>query len=334
MSCARSSGAARSRRIRRGCVPARAARSGRGRSRRLPRPSSADRRQRCRSCDPGCRAVPRFRGGAPRPPDLATPRSRRCTSCETATPAAQRRAHVHVHQTPALRRTTSPCIDGMPVTTLARTVADLGRSTPLMESVAIGRPGTSIGPGARGSATRAAVDEAMAGGAQRAHDGRLPRHPERECRRVGEPRTDGAGRDSRARAAASHPRRARDVRRPGRLRLGGAAARSASSTAPVKYGALLKPGQTSGRRPRGPGSPRGRHPARRLGGRSLGLAAARPARRDRRAHPGGLPTADCRDSSRVGPTVAKPLRLRWCATLASPTAKSRRSEPDPTPRGL
>ena len=49
----------------------------------------------------------------------------------------ERRRHVHVHKTPV-----SPdeitTVDGIAVTTLARTVADLGRSTPLMESVAMG----------------------------------------------------------------------------------------------------------------------------------------------------------------------------------------------------
>lgn len=49
----------------------------------------------------------------------------------------ERRRHVHVHKTPvSLEDITT--VNGIAVTTLARTVADLGRSTPLMESVAMG----------------------------------------------------------------------------------------------------------------------------------------------------------------------------------------------------
>lgn len=50
---------------------------------------------------------------------------------------SQCRAHVHVHKSPLTPRDVT-VIDGREVTTLARTVADLGRLTPLMESVAMG----------------------------------------------------------------------------------------------------------------------------------------------------------------------------------------------------
>jgi hypothetical protein len=57
---------------------------------------------------------------------------------------SQCRAHVHVHKTP-LTDDEVTFIDGMPVTTLARTVADLGRSTPLMESVPAGDQAVRLG---------------------------------------------------------------------------------------------------------------------------------------------------------------------------------------------
>lgn len=50
---------------------------------------------------------------------------------------SQCRAHVHVHKSPLCDRDVT-VIDGWEVTTLARTVADLGRLSPLMESVAMG----------------------------------------------------------------------------------------------------------------------------------------------------------------------------------------------------
>lgn len=58
----------------------------------------------------------------------------------------ERRRHVHVHKTPvSLQDITT--VGGIAVTTLARTVADLGRSTPLMESVAMGDQALRAGLG-------------------------------------------------------------------------------------------------------------------------------------------------------------------------------------------
>lgn len=56
----------------------------------------------------------------------------------------QTRAHVHVHRTP-LAADDITVIDGHAVTTLARTVADLGRSAPKMESVAVGDAALRMG---------------------------------------------------------------------------------------------------------------------------------------------------------------------------------------------
>ena len=56
----------------------------------------------------------------------------------------QTRAHVHVHRTP-LADDEITVIDGHAVTTLARTVADLGRSAPKMESVAVGDAALRMG---------------------------------------------------------------------------------------------------------------------------------------------------------------------------------------------
>src|SRR4051812_8406296 len=56
----------------------------------------------------------------------------------------QRREHVHLHRTP-LEDDDVTIIDGMKVTSLARTVADLGRSAPTMESVAVGDQALRMG---------------------------------------------------------------------------------------------------------------------------------------------------------------------------------------------
>jgi hypothetical protein len=56
----------------------------------------------------------------------------------------QRRSHVHVHKTP-LSDDEITIVDGKRVTALARTVADLGRFTPLMESVAMGDQALRLG---------------------------------------------------------------------------------------------------------------------------------------------------------------------------------------------
>lgn len=56
----------------------------------------------------------------------------------------RRRSHVHIHRTP-LADDEITTREGLLVTSLARTVADLGRSTPLMESVAIGDQALRLG---------------------------------------------------------------------------------------------------------------------------------------------------------------------------------------------
>lgn len=56
----------------------------------------------------------------------------------------QRRAHVYDHRTP-LSSDDIVQVGGLPVTSLARTVADLGRSSPLMESVPIGDQALRLG---------------------------------------------------------------------------------------------------------------------------------------------------------------------------------------------
>lgn len=56
----------------------------------------------------------------------------------------QRRAHVHDHRTP-LSPDDIMQVGGLSVTSLARTVADLGRSSPMMESVPIGDQALRLG---------------------------------------------------------------------------------------------------------------------------------------------------------------------------------------------
>lgn len=56
----------------------------------------------------------------------------------------QRRDHVHLHRTP-LEPDDVTTVDGMLVTTLGRTVADLGRAAPKMESVAAGDHALRLG---------------------------------------------------------------------------------------------------------------------------------------------------------------------------------------------
>jgi hypothetical protein len=167
-----------------------------------------------------------------------------------------RRSVVHVHGAP-LAASEIILIDCMPVTSLSRTVLDLARTLPMTQAVAAGDRGLTLG------LRRHELDAELARMKRWARDprglagDRVPRCPQRECRRVSEPGTTDGGRASPARAPARDFRARWEIHRPCRLLLAGAPdggrvrrknqIRTASQTRAANRGPDL-PGETAGGR--------------------------------------------------------------------------------------